>query len=46
MLESLHQRGFDRDPAVLTALTADMDDSAVVRAPDVADVGAQQFIGA
>jgi len=45
-LEGLHQRRFDRDPAVLAALAADMHDGAVVGAPNVTDIGAQQFIGA
>jgi len=45
-LHDLHQRRFDRDPAVLAALAADVDDRALVGAAKVTDVGAQQFIGA
>ena len=37
-LEGLHQRRFDRDPAVLAALAADMHDGAVVGAPNVTDL--------
>jgi hypothetical protein len=45
-LEDPHQHRFDRDPAVLAALAADVDDGAIVGAPNVTDVGAHQFIGA
>jgi hypothetical protein len=31
----------DRDPSILTALAADMDDRTIIGTPDVADVGAQ-----
>jgi hypothetical protein len=46
VLEGLHQRRFDWDPAVLAALAADVDDGPVVAGPKVTDVGAQQFVGA
>jgi hypothetical protein len=45
VLEGLHQRGFDRDSAVLSALAADVHDGAVGGAPNVTDVGTQQFVG-
>jgi hypothetical protein len=46
VLEDCDQRRLDRDPAILAALAADMDDGTVVGASKVADVGAQQFVGA
>ena len=46
MLEDLDQRRLDRDPAVLAALAANVDDGTVITAAKVTDVGAQQFIGA
>jgi hypothetical protein len=46
VLEDLHHDGFDRDPAVLAALAANVDDGTVVAAAKVTDVGAQQVVGA
>ena len=42
-LDHLDQHRFDRDPAVLAALAADLDDRAVGGTAEVTDVDAQQF---
>lgn len=44
VFEDLDERRFDRDPAVLAALAANVDHGTVVAAPKVADVGTQEFI--
>ncbi len=46
VLQDVDEDGFDGDPAVFVAFAADLDDRAVVGAAQVADVGAQQFVGA
>jgi hypothetical protein len=46
LLDDLDQRGFNRDPAVLAAVPANVNDGTVVTGAKVTDVGAQQFIGA
>lgn len=44
-LKHLDQCRFDRDPAVLAALAANMYDGPVVGASEVTDAGTQHFIG-
>src|SRR6478736_4583526 len=46
ILENAHERRLNGDPSILAALAMDMNHRAVIATSDVADVGAQEFIGA